>query len=264
MNKGIIYIVVGQRRFLEECIFSVTSLKKVCPDIPVTLFTDNTDVPSTYFDDIKLVKEDINPFKIKVKYMYQSPYEYTLFLDSDTEIRQPIYELFELLNDNDLALAHVLHIDRSHFPTRLIGYVTPSHAYNTGVILYKKSEQLEKLFIKWLELVMEQDGSTMSADYKSDQHYFNKLIEEKYHLDLGLKLTSFFNKIYNARHPMIWQLQRNGEINQVKILHCHDLHRSFLIRQYLRITKRFAINSFHKKIKKGSAMIATINKNNTK
>ena len=37
--------------------------------------------------------------------MYQSPYEYTLFLDSDTEIRQPIYDLFEFLDESDLALA---------------------------------------------------------------------------------------------------------------------------------------------------------------
>jgi len=240
MNKGIIYIVVGERHFLEECVFSVTSLKKHCPNIPVTLFTDKTDVSLAYFDDIKLIGNDINPFKNKVKYMCQSPYDYTLFLDSDTEIRKPIYELFDLLDSNDLALAHALHIDRSRFPTRLIGYAdpNPNNTYNTGVILYKKSDKLERFFAKWLDEIMVQDDKNITPGNKSDQYYFNKLIKAKYHLDCGLKLTSFSNKIYNARHPLIWQLQRSGEMDQVKILHCHDLHRNFLRRQYRRINKR--------------------------
>jgi len=252
MNKGIIYIVVGERRFLEECIFSVTSLKKFCPDIPVTLFTDKTDVKSTYFDDIKLIQNDINPFKNKVKYMYPSPYEYTLFLDSDTEIRKPIYELFELLDNHDLALAHCIHLDRSRFPTRVIGYADPNpdNTYNTGVILYKKSDQLEKFFAKWLEQVMSQDGSTMRAGNKSDQYYFNKIVQDKYHLDCGIKLISFSNKIYNARGPMIRQLQQNGEIDQVKILHCHDLHRSWFIRQYRRIIQRLSRDSLNQRTRK--------------
>lgn len=252
MNKGIIYIVVGERRFLEECIFSVNSLKKSCPEIPVTLFTDKTDIPSTYFDDIKLIDNDINPFKNKVKYIAQSPYDYTLFLDSDTEIKQPIYELFELLDTNDLALAHSPHIDRSRFPTRLIGYADPNpdNTYNTGVILYKKSYQLEKLFAKWLDEVMAQDGKTIRSGHKSDQYYFNILLKERYHIDYGIRLTSFPNKIYNARHPMIRQLQINGEMDKVKILHCHDLHRSWLMRQYLRLVQRISTDLFYRRIKR--------------
>jgi hypothetical protein len=37
MNKGVIYIVVGKMRYLKECMFSAASLKKHCPDIPITL-----------------------------------------------------------------------------------------------------------------------------------------------------------------------------------------------------------------------------------
>lgn len=252
MSKGIIYIVVGERRFLDECIFSVTSLKKFCPDIPVTIFTDKTDVDSTYFDNIRVINNDINPFKNKVKYMYQSPYDNTLFLDSDTQIRQPIYELFELLDANDLALAHAIQLDRSRFPTRLIGYADPDpyNTYNTGVILYKKSDKLERFFSKWLDEVMTQDGSTMGFGHKGDQYYFNKIVQDKYHLDCGIKLISFSNKIYNARTPMIWHLQRNGEMNQIKILHCHDLHRSWLIRQYRRINQRLARALFNRRMRK--------------
>lgn len=251
MNRGVIYIVVGKMRYLKECIFSAVSLKRHCPDIPITLFTDKNDIKEEYFDEIKVIINDINPFKNKVKYMYNSPYDYTLFLDSDTEVRQPIYEMFELLKENDLALAYSPHIDRSHFPARLLGEAEPHpyNTYNTGVILYKKSEKIERVFAKWLEEVMLQDGATMRSGYKSDQYYFNKIVKEKYHLECGIKLTAFSNRIYNARHPRIWHLHRNGEMDAVKILHDHDLHRSFLTRQYIRISERISRDSFNKVIR---------------
>jgi len=255
MNKGIIYIVVGKLRYLEECIFSASSLKKHCPDISVTLFTDKTDVKEKCFDEIKIIKNDINPMKNKVKYMCDSPYEYTLFLDSDTEVKQPIDEMFEVLDKNDLAIAHSPQYDRSHFPAKLISYADthPDNAYNTGVILYKKSDAVEKFFTKWLEVVMLQDGNLMRAGYLCDQCYFNRLITNKYHLECGLKLGVLDNRLYNARHPMIWHLQRIGEMGNIKIIHCHDLHRSFLMRQYLRLSQRIDRDSFFKAIRQMSA-----------
>ena len=67
MNKGIIYIVVGDIKYLKQCIFSATSLKKHCPDIPITLFTDNLEVKASCFDEVKTIAYDINAMKIKVK-----------------------------------------------------------------------------------------------------------------------------------------------------------------------------------------------------
>ena len=44
-----------------------------------------------------LQKNDIDPFQTKVKYLYASPYDYTLFIDTDTQVIQPIYEIFLFL-----------------------------------------------------------------------------------------------------------------------------------------------------------------------
>ncbi len=255
MSKGVIYIVVGKIRYLQECIFSASSLKKHCPDIPITLFTDKNDVKEKCFDEIKLIENDTNPMKNKVKYMYHSPYDYTLFLDSDTKVRQPIYEMFELLDENHLAIAASPQYDRSTFPAKLISYADthPDNAYNTGVLLYKKSDKVELFFTKWLEAVMQEDSSLMRAGYLCDQYYFNKLIANKIHLEYGLKLGVIDNRIYNARHPMIWHLQRIGEMGNVKIIHCHDLHRSFLMRQYLRLSQRINRDSFFKAVRQISA-----------
>jgi len=244
MSKGVIYIVVGKIRYLQECIFSASSLKKHCPDIPITLFTDKSDVKEKCFDEIKLIKNDIN-----------SPYNYTLFLDSDTKVRQPIYEMFELLDENHLAIAASPQYDRSRFPAKLISYADthPDNAYNTGVILYKKSDEVESFFTKWLEAVMQEDSSLMRAGYLCDQYYFNGLVANKIHLEYGVKLGFIDNRIYNARHPMIWHLQRIGEMDNVKIIHCHDLHRSFLVRQYLRLSQRTNRDSFFKVVRQISA-----------
>jgi hypothetical protein len=249
MNRGVIYIVVGELKYLKECIFSAKSLKKYCPDLPITLFTDKLDVHEDCFNEIKTIKNDINPFKNKVKYLYSSPYEWTLFLDSDTQILKPIYEIFDFIKNNDLALAYVPRIDRSYTPAKLISYVetNPYNTYNTGVILYKKSEGNEKLFGKWLEEVMLQDGATMTSGNRSDQYYFNKLIKDNFHRECNINLAVFPNKIYNVRPPMIQPLKQDGEMDNVKILHCHDLHRSFLMRQSIRawkkISQKFSISN---------------------
>lgn len=240
MNRGVIYFVVGKLQYFQECVFSASSLKKHCPDLPITLFTDKLDIKEDCFDEVKIINNDINPFQNKAKYLYSSPYDETLFLDSDTQVRKPIYEIFDFLKENDLAVANVPRIDRKHFPAKIISYaeINPYNLYNTGVILYKKSAKTEKFFKKMLEEVMLEDGAEIRVDHKGEQYFFNKLIKENYHLECGIKLTVFPNKIYNVRPPMILQLKKDGEINNVKILHCHNLHRSFLMRQYLRLWQR--------------------------
>lgn len=126
------------------------------------------------------------------------------------------------------------------------------NTYNTGVILYKKSDRMDKFFTKWVEAAMQQDETTMRPGYRGDQYYFNQIIINKAHLECGIKLGVIDNRIYNARHPMIWHLQRIGEMGNVKILHCHDLHRSFLMRQFLRILTRIKRDSFFKKMRQAS------------
>jgi hypothetical protein len=242
MSSGVIYIVLGDLKYLEESIFSAKSVKKNCPDISITLFTDRTDANAKCFDQVVQVDNDINPFKNKVKYLGLSPYEKTLFLDSDTQVKKPIYELFQKLDEVDLALTSYPSIDRSYMPSKLISYEQPN-LYNTGVILYKKTEAVQKFLNHWLDVVMNQEESTMWAGHFCDQYYFNKLIEENLHEKFGVKLSLLPNKLYNVRPPMILPMQKSGELKDSKILHCHDLHKSFIERQLLRLYKRFSRKS---------------------
>ena len=198
------------------------------------------------FDEKIIIKNDIDPVRNKVKYLYESPYEYTLFIDTDTQIIKPIYEIFDLLKSHDLAIANVPQIVRRYYPAKLISYVevNPYNLYNTGVILFKKNQSNEKFFSKWLEEVMLNDPSV------TDQYYFCKLIHEKYHVECGINFMLFPNKIYNVRPPMVLPLKKSGEWNNVKIVHCHNLHRSLLMRQYIKILKRISREPVYKTIRK--------------
>jgi hypothetical protein len=241
-DQGVIYIVLGALNYLRESIFSAKSLKRNCPDIPITLFTDRTDVNATCFDQIILIDNDVNPFKNKVKYLCESPYKKTLFLDSDTQVRKPLYELFEMLDKVDLALTSYPSIDRSYIPSKLISYEQPN-LYNTGVILYRNSSPTQHFLNRWLDVVMQQDESTMWAGHFCDQYYFNNLIEQNLHEEFEVKLSKLPNKVYNVRPPMILPMLKTGEMKDAKILHCHDLHKTLVERQLNRLYKRFVRKS---------------------
>jgi hypothetical protein len=119
MTQGVTNLATGRKIYLDECVFSATSLKKHCPDIPVTLFTEKSDIKESCFDDILTIRNGAHLFKDKVKCSLLSPYESTLYLDCDIQILQPIYEMFEWLKEYDLGVANTPCRDHSR---KLIGY----------------------------------------------------------------------------------------------------------------------------------------------
>lgn len=221
MNRGIVYLATGKEIYFEECRFSATSVKKYCPDIPITLFTDRSRVKGNCFDEVITIANDLHPFKNKVRCLSTFPYDYTLYLDTDTQVKQPIYEMFDWLDKFDLGVANSPY--RNQRKSKLIDYSKPNQ-YNTGVVLFKKSEKNKKFFDKWLENIMQQDETDMWSGHNGDQANFNRLIKENYHVECGINLKVFPNKLYNARPAIIKQMKQNGEINKVKIVHSHCLH----------------------------------------
>lgn len=225
MNRGAIYLVTGKKIYLDEAVFSAKSLKKHCPEIPITIFTDSSNIKESCFDEVELIESNIHPFKNKVKHSPESPYEFTLYLDSDTKVVKPIYEMFEWLEEYDLGVANTPNRNRSGNSVELINNAGFDR-YNTGVIAYKKSERTKKFFDKWLKDLTPQNEANMWSGHFGDQHYFNKLIRENYHTECQVRLKIFPNRIYNARRLTLKQLKKAGEMEIVKIIHMHGLHLS--------------------------------------
>src|SRR5207302_5761641 len=90
----------------------------------------------------------------KVIYIPQSPYKYTLFIDADTYIYDDFSEIFSLLKHFDLAVAHdtfrIYVEDYEKLKENLHRIPISFPMLNSGVILFKKSERMERFFRAWL------------------------------------------------------------------------------------------------------------------
>lgn len=165
MKNGIVYIAFQKNPKadrIKEVTHSVKSLKSTHPELHVTLFTDK-DPKIKHFDDVKIISVDSE--RVKQKYLYDSPYENTLYLDTDTDIAGSIIELFGLMDRFDIAATHDLirkHEKKSKVYPDYAAIPDGFPEYAGGVILFKKSPAVENFFkvwrenfVKWCELTGE-------------------------------------------------------------------------------------------------------------
>jgi len=148
MSEGILYIAT-ERSLIDEAKLSAKSVKNVMPNIPIALVTAQA-VESDLFDVVIDVDNPSHSFKDKPKYISFSPFDKTVYLDTDVYIYSKFNELFELLNEFEIAAAH----DKGHgfdrYREHLAGNIPICYAeYNTGVIAYN-SEAKQKFGKKWL------------------------------------------------------------------------------------------------------------------
>ncbi len=146
--RGVVYIATG-KKYVDEALVSAASLKRHMPNLPVTLFTNEL-VDSDLFDNIIKIDNPKFGSEDKVRYINESSYDYTLFLDTDTYICDDISELFDLLNRFDMAIAHVTMKRESNIKGIPKSFVV----LDTGIILFKKSSKVRDLFSNWLKLYL--------------------------------------------------------------------------------------------------------------
>ena len=152
-TQGVLYIATGEK-YIHAAIRSARSVLKYCPDLPIHLFADwqsyNFPFNTTPFP-FTTVESVLNPHRrSKVDYISQTPFERTLYLDTDTLLNANINSIFQILERFDLALAHAQHRTSAF---RLDGWrIKIDQAfpqYNTGVILYRKTPATIRLLEEW-------------------------------------------------------------------------------------------------------------------
>jgi hypothetical protein len=161
MQNGVIYIAFGQR-YVDEAIYSAESLKQHS-DLPVTLFTD-LDVSSPFIDSV--VKINPQHKRAKVDFIAESPYERTLYLDSDTKIVRDISDLFDLLDKFDVAASHD-HSRKTYRWSKVSAYASipyPFPEYNGGVLLFRRNDAVEAFLALWRERFHENKHLTNGQD----------------------------------------------------------------------------------------------------
>lgn len=179
-TRGVIYAATGEA-YLETARRSARSLRKHCPGLPITLFSDIDD-QSGLFD--RVVRIDGAHERSKVDAICDTPYDETLYLDTDTLIREDISDLFDLLQRFDIAIARVVLWQRKahqqHWKTPMPPAFTEP---NTGVVLYRKTEKMQHFLAEYraafYDLGSYNDQITMRETiWTSDVHYY--VLPEQY------------------------------------------------------------------------------------
>jgi len=171
-RQGVLYIATGERHVL--C--SINSAKSVLHNckgkVGVSICCDKENEKlskkSELFDQVILIK---NPHRrSKVDYLAHTPYERTLYLDSDSFVVSDITEMFDLLDRFDIALAHA-HM-RNHKiacePWR-VSLPKAFPQFNGGVLLYRWNNKIEQFCKDWAKYYHE-------AGFRKDQVTLRELL----------------------------------------------------------------------------------------
>ncbi len=204
-RRGAVYVATGPR-YLEEALRSAASLKEHMPGLPVTLFSDQK-VRNALFQNVIPIPDARGSSRDKIAYLPLSPYEHTLYLDTDTHVCGDLSDLFPLLARFDIAAAHS--------PNRRVDgsdEVPESFSeFQAGVILFRKSPAVGDFLRRWLEVYEENSRGAVSRVY--DQPSFRRL------LFLSSLRVATLAPEYNCRVG-----SRGYVCDEVKVLHGRRYH----------------------------------------
>jgi len=218
-NKGVLYIAFGEK-YVDEAIYSAKSLKRHCPELPAALFTDKK-IEDSVFDNIKIIEAD--HIRCKVDYIYDSPYDYTLYLDSDTKINHDITEMFEILDKFDIALTHSFARKLDWKSKAITEYAEIPYSFpecEGGVILFKKSEKTKHFFKLWRGLFYKYKEQTKNWDQATFRVALWQSDLKIHTLPIEYNLRSQGNR---EKIDRLMESGNNPDLLKPKILHWHGL-----------------------------------------
>ena len=215
MTTGIIFIAIGEG-WIKESSDAAAIVKHFMPDIPITVFADR-EFSATSVDKVVVGVPDKNPLLTKTKWMGQSPYDATLFLDTDITLCDNIGDIFMLLNRFDLAVPHAPYrLANMGLPGKFPDFLSNNvpdcfPGMNTGMLLFKRSLKVQDLFAKWNEYHERlcalipgapQQPAFRTALYHSDLRF--AIIPEEYHCRFIFPFKVCGKvKVLHGRHPDI-------------------------------------------------------------
>ncbi len=167
-SKGVVYVATGHK-FVDEAMISARSVRKHMPDLKIALFTDVEEFvqdPPEPVDQVLLMRDVKKSCLDKMHPLIDTPFERTLFLDTDTYVCDRLDELFDILDTYDIAAAHPPF--RIQYKVEGIPECFPEP--NTGVIVFKRSPEALEVIKEWPVQYEKQLASPVKPHH--DQHSF--------------------------------------------------------------------------------------------
>jgi hypothetical protein len=229
-SVGVLYVATGDP-YRREVQASLASLREWHPSLAVTLVTDRpSGLPGV---EEVLLDSPAFGFMDKVRSLGRSPFERTLFLDTDTFVCGDLGELFDLLDRFEFAGAHSPGRICSGSCYRIAGVPDSFAQFNSGVLLYRRTGAVSRLFEAWQDLYRQdvdayrslppEEASALKfpqdqpalreAMYRSDARIATLATEYNFRTIFPC-YASRAVKILHGRHPALRQLAE--EINAVK------------------------------------------------
>lgn len=151
-NCGYLYVAFGEK-YLKELKTAVRSLKDHT-EFPVALITDDKSYQNHPDFSVVIIHDPIYSYGSKIYCLLKSPFEKTIFLDTDTFVCDSLDGIFDLLDHFDVAAA----LCNIPFSTDFIKANNPEYKircpdfieYNTGLIGIHNGRNKEFL-LSWKE-----------------------------------------------------------------------------------------------------------------
>lgn len=151
-ERGFLYIAFGDA-FTKEALMSIKSLKKFNSE-PVALFTDQPQRDE--FEGLVDVYAQIQPrhIRAKVDFIDKTPFEKTVYLDSDTLIVRNISDMFDILDRFDVGLTNDYARKRTKYSKIVPEYAEIPYSFsevNGGIMAYNSSLATKSFLSLWKE-----------------------------------------------------------------------------------------------------------------
>lgn len=144
-SVGVVYIATGDQ-YITEAEYSAKSVRNHMPDLEIAIATDHSNIDQTLFDYTVGLSNKYPDSGVSTITPELSPFDRTLFLDTDTYVAKPVYELFDILDEHEIA------VTQSPGGLSVPGVPDPWTEYNTGVISYKSTEKTKEFFRTWARI----------------------------------------------------------------------------------------------------------------
>ena len=246
---GVCYVALNE--FSDtQAITSATSLKRFMPELPITIFTDqDPTIHEQYngcFDNIVKIPSQLDHpiirsmpqypeqgITAKVRYMFSAPYERAIFMDVDTYILDELWDMFQLLDNFDIALTHSC----GHHANGLYQDVPQSFCvFSSGVVVYKRSKRMDKLFEHYWNLYVDAtckgwgfaDQMTLQKALYDCKDIRIATLPQEYNMPFDFPTYVWCKtKIIHGRPPDYYpiienRINRPGEVNAPKVWYLGD------------------------------------------
>jgi hypothetical protein len=230
-SQGFLYIATG-RRFIAEAVESVASLRSHMPGAATCCFTDEPGLAAPHFDQVFLIAEPFRNFFEKIPPLSRTPFDRTIFVDTDTTFAAPMMDVFLLLGRFELAVV------ADPFWCEMPGLPACFAQMNTGLIAYQRTPRVLAFFGRWFETYQGEfrrsgcersyhdQSSFQRALYESDVRFY--LLPNEYNLRLSCpQLIRIWApaRMLHARHKDIAKLgPRLNSRSDVRVVWPNVMH----------------------------------------